>query len=320
MQSRLVTMLISLSIYASAICAVTLAPRIARAESPQAALHFEAGVRAFEEQRFADAASEFERSYQIQPAFEVLYNLGIVYAALGRPIEAVDAFERHLEQGGAAISRERHAEVERELDRQRAKLAQLDITVSEPGAELQLDAHVLGQAPFQRTFAVASGKHVVEVSLTGFQPQRTELNLSPGQTLRLAPTLVRVPARRVTMAPAAPSRIGLGQRIAGYVLGGAGLGTTVAGIVLVAKGQKQHFDAVDKANAGDRPEAEALESSADHKKLIGWTVTGIGGAALLGGIVLLWTAPNIAAPRASAHVFPWAAASSGGLVVEGRWP
>jgi tetratricopeptide (TPR) repeat protein len=51
---------------------------------PAAHEHYEKCLAAFDDERFQDAADEFEAAYKISPVFAVLYNMGRVYVALGR--------------------------------------------------------------------------------------------------------------------------------------------------------------------------------------------------------------------------------------------
>jgi hypothetical protein len=305
---------------------VSLRAAVASADSHvDAGTHFEAGVHAFEEQRFSDAAREFEQAYQLEPTWQVLFNLGSVYAALGRPVEAVDAFERYESDGGARVSDERRQTVDAELARQRAKIAFLDIRVNEPNAEIRIDLRLVGRSPYPGPVKLGEGTHVVEVALDGRKPQRRELRLVGGQHLSAAFTLVSVvpppPAKTpVSAAPPVPSSssVGTAQRVVGYVMGGVGLVGVGGGIVILAQGQSLHVDAVDTANAGDRAEAERMESEAEHKKTLGFATIGVGGTLVLGGLVLLLTAPT-SSRHVSFGISPWATTSAQGITWKGTW-
>ena len=288
-------------------------------------MHFEAGVHAFEEQRFSDAAREFEQAYQLEPTWQVLYNLGSVYAALGRPVEAVDAFERYESSGGAQLNDERRRTVDDELARQRRKIALLDVLVNESNAEIRIDLRLIGRSPQAKPVQLSEGAHVIEIVLSGHTSQRREIRLVGGQhsstVFRLAKVAPPKPQQpTVSVPPPAPpsSSVGNGQRIVGYAMGGVGLVGVGAGIAVLAQGQGLHLDAVDAANNGDRANAERMESEAEHKKTLGFATMGIGGTLVLGGLVLLLTAPT-----SSAHVVlgitPWATVSTQGLTLKGTW-
>ena len=301
------------------------APVVRAEEHRDAGQHFEEGVRAFEQQRFADAAREFEDAYRIQPTWQVLYNLGSVYSALGRPVEAVRAFERYLRDGGEQLDPERRRAVDAELGRQRAKIAVLHVSVNESDAEVRVDVKTVGQWPHVGPIELAEGAHLVEVALEGCAPQRREVQLQGGQQVSAVFTLVCVPPPMAAPAPSTSSAsrqpspsVGTAQRVVGYSMGGLGLGGLGAGIVVLAQSQSLHLEAVDKANAGDRPKAEDMESDAQQRRAIGLATVGIGGVLVLGGLIVLVTAPTSSA-RTALGISSWATTSSQGITWKGTW-
>ena len=72
-------------------------PDAVRAEAHD---RFDRAVRLFGEKDNDAALAEFRRVYELAPNPAVLFNIGLVYAALGRAVEAVDALDRVLEAPG----------------------------------------------------------------------------------------------------------------------------------------------------------------------------------------------------------------------------
>lgn len=126
---------------------------------------FDRGVALFDEGRFDAALAEFQEAYRIAPSYAVLFNLAQVHARLGHAVEAVDAFERYLEEGGARIPAQRRALAERELATQRERIATLVVEVNAPGAR-QVRAMRRGYLPFSRVVEVGMGAEAeLEIAL-----------------------------------------------------------------------------------------------------------------------------------------------------------
>ena len=129
---------------------------------------FNKGVAAYKEQRFSDAASEFAAAYKASPnAFKILFNIGQVSVALGRPVEAVDAYDKYLKQGGATIPAERRKEVQIEIDHQLAHIGTLVVRTLPEGADVRIDGSLVGKSPLPRALRLAEGRHTVEAILAG---------------------------------------------------------------------------------------------------------------------------------------------------------
>lgn len=164
--------------------------------------HFEKGVAAFNDRRFAEAGEEFDAAYRISPAFVVLYNIGQVDVALGRSVEAVDAFEKYLKQGASAVSLERRREVMAEIEKQRARIGTIAVRTFPEGAELRLNAQRVGKTPLVGPLRVNAGRHVVEASLEGHSPQSREVEVTGRAEIALELTLKPLPI--AAAPPASP--------------------------------------------------------------------------------------------------------------------
>jgi hypothetical protein len=284
-------------------------PRLAARE------HFDRGVAAFDQRRFGDAAKEFRAAYDLSPSYMVLYNIGQVSAALGQSVEAVDAFQAYLEQGGSTIAEERRAAVLAEIDKQRVMIGTLLVRAKPDGAKLHVDGKVVGTAPLPEPIRLTAGQHSLVVMLDGYEAQSREIRVNAGaqsdvelalasahsvtvapapapvvvvpgpgtQTSTPASTIVNVQVPQQAAAPAA-STSGH-QRTAGYVLGG--LGVAVIGV-----GAYLNVTALTDANdAKSRGDGEAF-SSAKTRNYWGWGTIAAGGVAATTGAVLILTGPS----------------------------
>ncbi|HEX4405242.1 MAG TPA: PEGA domain-containing protein, partial [Polyangia bacterium] len=137
---------------------------------------FDTGLHLFEKGENAGALAEFKRAYQLIPNPLVLYNMGLVYAAMSRPVDAVDALNQFIGDPGEANAEQRtHAEQTRV--EQTKRIAQLVILTDHP-ATIEVDGVEVGRTPLAKPIRVASGSHVVAVEAPGFLGSRREVTLA----------------------------------------------------------------------------------------------------------------------------------------------
>jgi tetratricopeptide (TPR) repeat protein len=163
--------------------------------------HFQKGLAAFADQRFAEAAEEFDAAYKLSPAFKLLYNVGLVDVALGRSVEAVDAFDRYLKQGASAIPADRRREVSEEIEKQLGRIGTVSIRTFPEAAEIRIDGVRIGQTPLPKPVRVNAGRHTVEAILAGHSTQTREIAISGNAENAIEMTLEAVAAP----APSGPA-------------------------------------------------------------------------------------------------------------------
>jgi tetratricopeptide (TPR) repeat protein len=133
-------------------------PQPARAsEKEEARKHYDRAIELVDDGQLEGAIVEFQRSYDLTHHFAVLYNIGQVFVSLAKPVEAVDAYQRYLADGGKKILAARRAEVEKEIARQRARIATLEIRGLPEGAMVRLDGKEIGKAPIAAPVRVGVG-------------------------------------------------------------------------------------------------------------------------------------------------------------------
>jgi tetratricopeptide (TPR) repeat protein len=317
-------LLLVLRLTALMLCVHTFVASRARADAVTAQQHFEAGVRAFDEQRLADAATEFQRAYASEPAWQVLYNLGSVHAALGDAVAAQESFERYLQQADATVTPERRERVALELARQRARIGTLLLRAEPNGAELRVDAKPAGTAPVAQPIRLVAGTHTIDLSRVGFRSARRDVEIVAGRqtelTLALEQEYAGAPSA-VLERRAVAERSGTGtvQRVVGWTLGAAALGGLAAGTVLMVKAHYKHLDALELVNADRRPLAEELESKAERQQTLGIAVLGVSGAVFIASAIVLWSAPSPPYSTAQLKLAPWVSAGSSGLIARAQF-
>ena len=159
--------LTAFALFVSLVCVASRAGAQTADAKANARTHFEKGVAAFDDRRFAEAAEEFETAYRLSPAFVVLYNIGQVDVILGRSVEAVDAFDKYLKQGASAVPADRRREVEGEIEKQTARIGTIAVRTFPDGAELRVDGALVGTTPLPKPVRVTAGHHTLAASAKG---------------------------------------------------------------------------------------------------------------------------------------------------------
>src|ERR1041384_5797929 len=90
------------------------------------------------------ALEKFEAAYRLAPSPRILFNRGKAHNALGHDIEALDDFERFLDEAPYAPKQSRD-EAQRIVDSLRPKMSYLDIVTDDSGARV-VDGKEVGVA------------------------------------------------------------------------------------------------------------------------------------------------------------------------------
>lgn len=187
--------------FALGLVAIPARAQDARAE---ARAHFARGVELYDEGHHAAALAEFQRAYDVSPAPAVLYNIAQVHAALGHAVEAIDAFERYLVEGGESISPSRRAEVEDELARQRARIARIAIEANVLGAIVSIDDVDVGTTPLGDRVRVSAGEHVIAARAPGHEAARRRIRVAGGEQPSVVLELLESGAPRASLRVRSP--------------------------------------------------------------------------------------------------------------------
>ena len=339
------------------ILAALAAPQAVRAgEKEEARKHYDRAIELVDDGQLEGAIVEFQRSYDLTHHFAVLYNIGQVFVSLARPVEAVDAYERYLTDGGKKIPAARRAEVEQEIARQRARIATLEIRGLPEGAMVRLDGREIGKAPITAPVRVGVGTHAIAASAEGYDPAEAEVTVA-GEDKRVVelalvkhmvetppppavaplvetppPPVAPVTPPAVTPAagaalvgtavePMTNPRSMSNMRIAGIASGTAGVAGMVAGAVFWGLAKSRHDDAVGYVNQ-NIGRAQQLQGDAQDYATAGNTVFIVGGALAALGVVLYFVGDSdkqATTPDTHAYLMPTLGPGFAGLNAGGTW-
>ena len=159
----------------------------------EASTRFRRGVELYGEGNFEAALIEFQRTYDVAPSFRVLYNIGQAHLALRHYIDALQAFERYLEEGGDAVPAERREALVRQVQDLRNRTGTVMVRTSVPGATVSIDDEPRGTTPLDAPIALDVGRHRIEVRASGFEATTRAIALAGGENATLAFELVPLP-------------------------------------------------------------------------------------------------------------------------------
>ncbi len=176
--------------------AQTVAPAVTPPMDPreqEARAAFEAGVAALTDERYADALSHFERSYQIRRAASVALNLGITLRALGRLVESRARLNEFLELANPAQHERHDREVATFIADISRRVARVRITTVEPStARLLVDGR-RATLDERDEVVVDPGEHRIEAMLSGYETAQETVRLESGGRAEVS---LRLPVRR----------------------------------------------------------------------------------------------------------------------------
>jgi len=294
---------------------------------------FDEGRKLMTEGKFAQACPKLAESQKLDPGVGTQFNLADCYERLGQTASAWAGFleaastTKAMGQGEREkVARERAASLAQRLSK---------LTIVSPGAEattgleIRRDGAVVGRALWGTAIPVDPGAHVLEASAPGKKPwqgtaQVTGDNASVVATI---PVLEDAPPGKTTPAPASVGAdvgaSGSGRRTLGLVVGavgvvGLGIGT---GFALSAK--SKYDESVGLCRADDKNlcpgPGVTVRDQARSAGNLATVAFGVGGAALIAGAVLFFTAPATSSETPRVRVVPAAGPGQAGLVVVGAY-
>jgi hypothetical protein len=199
MMRRSLLRLVAIAAMATPCLAHAQAPA-SRPSSVEARERFERGLHLFDAGEDAGALAEFKRAYDLSASVVALYNMGLVYAQMGRAVEATEVLDRVLAAAPGSLSPERLTLARRRRDEQAARVAQVALSASVDGAAIEVDGVEVAKSPLAGPLHVTSGAHVIGAVASGFEPSRKAITIAGGETQSLRLELVAMQGRLAHIA------------------------------------------------------------------------------------------------------------------------
>lgn len=271
---------------------------------------FQDALKLIKLNNYPEACPKLEASNKLDPAVGTLFNLGDCYEHTGRTASAWSSFgearrlaERQNDKR-AKVAAEREAALE-------PRLAKLVVAAQQKpeGLVIKRDKKAVDDALLGTAVPVDPGKHTIEAEAPGHEPWSTTVDV-PDQPGAVTVTVPPLSAARSTgpvatgtagagePPPPPPSGGMSGQKIAGLAVAGVGVaglvvGGVFGGLTLSKVGEsKQDGHCVDGSPVRCDATGLALRKDADTLANVSNVAFAVGGAAVIGGVVLFLVAPS----------------------------
>ena len=166
------------------------------------------GSKLYHQGDLAGALEKFEAAYVAFPSPKLMFNIGQANRDLGRPVEAIEAFQRFLAEA-ANVSPETMAEARNSVGELRGKLGRIRIDCETAGAQIAVDGKSVGVAPLPDLIWATPGRHQVTAKHVSAAPAIEDVDVAAGSvsivTLRLLPLTVPMAAAPAPAPTAAPN-------------------------------------------------------------------------------------------------------------------
>jgi hypothetical protein len=321
------------------IAALTQAPHaFAQDDKAAAEALFDEAKKLMAAKHYSEACPKFADSQRLDPGVGTLLNLGLCYKQTGQTASAWSAYRE-----AASLARSEGQNDREELARQEAtaldpQLTKLVIEVPPetariPGLEIKRDGGVVPDGLWGVAAPVDPGVQKLDITAPNKKPLHLEAKAQgAGATSKIVippledgppPPVAAGAAGNAGGTPPPPpdqggakdEHPGRTQRIIGYSTVGAGVLVGGVGVWFTLLSVAENK----AANETTNPEHKAQhQSDSQSARTIGFVGIGIGAAAVIGGIVIVVTAPH--GPQGSALTLtPQVAQGGGGLALGGRF-
>jgi hypothetical protein len=298
---------------------------------------FEEARRLMEAQRYAEVCPKLEESLRLRPGTGTLLNLALCNEAIGKTATAWAQFKEVLFAAKKEGNQAREAFAKEHIDALEPRLSRLEVHAEPtPGLAIRRDGQEMPAAALGTPIPVDPGEHTLEATAPGYTVWSTSFQIEPES--RPALKQVAIPKLTPLAAPGKPAAAARppaaadappdGRRIAGIVIGVAGvaavgLGAVFGSLAAAEKSDAEEDPALCPAMRCSPAGREAIDA-ASTKALVSTFGIGVGLAAIGAGAVLILTSrPGTPAAEAReaplARLVPSFGPGGGGLQILGAF-
>jgi hypothetical protein len=274
---------------------------------------------------FPAACGKLEESLKLHDGLGTSFHLAGCWQKIGRTASAYRLFDKVASRARELGQTEREQTARSRMDALAPKLSRIriDVQAQSPRTEVHRDGELVPESEWRKAVPVDRGSHEVRVAAAGKKPWSTTIDVDTAGTtvVVLVPPLRDVdetkaahpaaqkpltPRREASRPAPAEQSSGNGQRILGVTVAGVGAAGLAFGIVQAVAYLKHHGEAKDlcptstNCSNAEIVKHEELVDSSKRERVFAAVGGGVGGAALLAGAYLYFSAPSVP-DRSSKH-------------------
>ncbi len=279
---------------------------------------FRAGRALVKQAKYAEGCPKLEASQKLEPTAGTLLALGDCYELNGQTASAWTTYNDAKYMALKADDKKRADEGQRRAGLVELKLSRIQVDVPMEaridGFEVRRNGNTIDPAMFGVPVPIDPGKQTIEATAPGHEKwgnDQVVVEAKPGVTTVSVPALVKIslpitppvekdkPVVVVKPTPDARPAVSSGfgtQRIVGIAVVGVGVAGFIVGSVFGGQTFSKVNDAAPFCSADDPPKCTQpgfdLHQQANKTAMISNVALGIGGVAIIGGVVLFALAPS----------------------------
>jgi hypothetical protein len=279
-------------------------PPLTESLTGQAKSDYDSALLLFEVGDFAGAVLKFQSAYDASHDPRLLWNLAVTEKNQRRYARVESLMTDYLATGGSTLTEQDRADAQALLETVRRFIAEVSVTVNEPGASLEVDGKAAGISPLAAPLRLDMGVRSFKVSKSGFVPFSVSKDLGGGTQVTLNVDLVKeVHEGRLRIAGPAGATIRIDGKVVGLGTFEGRLPSGVHRVEVTAKG-KQPWIADNMVQDGQLTTAtvelkddRALEQSSGVPAWL-WIAGGTAAAGLAVGAYFLFQPDDAKPPPA----------------------
>jgi hypothetical protein len=262
---------------------------VAAAEQEKARVLFKEGNDLLRESLFPQAVKKYRAALEIWDHPGIHFNLSLALLNLDQPIAVYRSLEKAMKHGPGPLGQEKYERAQSYFDLVSDQLGTVEITINEPQAKVSLDGKPVLTGPGTYRELLGVGEHQIVATKPGYIDKTVDFVIEPKEQERLEVVMFSIDSMTVSKRRW-PSWMP-------WAVVGAGATVLAVGGGLHTQSSSS-FASYDKSfdercmdggcNDSEVPDLTDQLNSAERQQQIAVTSYIVGGAALAGGLVMVF--------------------------------